>query len=177
MKKDFGSLMLPSLPVEIVNRIFSYMSSPTAMILKQTLYYRHDLPFLLLRQGMMERRVHINKNLEPFNFEVSQDYFKIYSKILLHQHPHCERCISLFYVYTANSVSRRYSRDLNVSVRQHYFSFVNYMKIFCVTLSENEQEVRPNMIQYSYRPWFYPTSCAWLGLICMIVFFIMIGLN
>ena len=37
-------------PVEIINKIYSYIGSPTSTIIKQSLFYNSSFPFFLLRQ-------------------------------------------------------------------------------------------------------------------------------
>lgn len=106
----------PVVPMEIVNKIFMYVSSPTASIIQQSKYYARDLPFLLLRPVILKI---VPKN-KPSYIECIVDYHNdIYSKIAEYQNPLFRRRIFLFYVYT-NYESRDQSNDLGVDIGEYY---------------------------------------------------------
>jgi len=108
--------MIPVVPMEIVNKIFMYVSSPTAFIIQQSKYYARDLPFLLLRPVILKI---VPKN-KPSYVECIVDYHNdIYSKIAEYQDPLFQRRIFLFYVYT-NYKSRNQSNDLGVDIGEYY---------------------------------------------------------
>jgi hypothetical protein len=58
------------LPIEIVNKIFMYVSSPTARLIKESQYYRTIFPFFYLK------RVHYQKEIDLY-FQNNDEWTEI----------------------------------------------------------------------------------------------------
>lgn len=113
------SARVPIMPLEIVNAIFMYVSSPTADLLQKSKYYGRDLPFLLLRPVVL-KVVPLDK---PSYIKCLVDYHnEIYCKIAEYQDPTSRQHIFLFYVYT-NYPSHNQSKDLGVDIGEYYDNY------------------------------------------------------
>lgn len=66
-----------NIPIEIVNMILSYISSPTSLLIKESIYYNE---ICLIR--------YLNYNGDGLNEEVRDDYFAFYNAYL-----QCEFCV------------------------------------------------------------------------------------
>lgn len=66
---------MDGLPIEIVNKIFLYVSSPTSDLMKRSRYYGKTFPFMALRNGDNY------ENPFPFPTAVEMDYRRIYRKV------------------------------------------------------------------------------------------------
>lgn len=60
------------LPIEIIQKIFLYVCSPTANLVKKSRPFQHTFPFMALRQ---------DENIFPFLTKTRMDYLRIYRKI------------------------------------------------------------------------------------------------
>jgi len=111
------------LPMELIGNIFLYMKSRTVEIFKDSIFYRHDLPFLLLSK---RARVPCHYLSTTMSFEkcMAEYVYNIYFKIASNVHPRYNKRIALFYIYRNYDSPRKYSKDLGVNVREPYFDLL-----------------------------------------------------
>lgn len=111
------------LPMEVINKIFLFMKSPTVQIFKESVFYKHDLPFLLLSKRARVPCQYI-ATTKSFEMCMAEYVYDIYFKIASNVHPLCNERISLFYIYRNYDSSHKYSKDLGINVRKPYFDLL-----------------------------------------------------
>lgn len=113
-----------TLPPEIINRIFMYLGSPTAILIRESPYYQKSLPFLLLNVQRY-RRIPRYLSSRQCIADYQQD---IYWTISNHLHPEDWRRIELFYIHSntprTSSSHPRFSEDIGFNFSNFY---TNYM--------------------------------------------------
>ena len=69
-----------NLPSEITNKIFSYMSSPTSHLIKQSYFYNSDYTFALLNITIHDPSFlcKTKKKRSVLNLKTRQDYYEYY---------------------------------------------------------------------------------------------------
>ena len=113
-----------TLPLEIINRIFMYVGSPTAILIRESPYYQKSLPFLSLHVHRY-RRIPRYMSSRQCIADYQQD---IYWTISNHLHPQDWRRIQLFYIHSntprTSSSDIPFSEDIGFNFSNFY---TNYM--------------------------------------------------
>lgn len=127
-------------PIEIVNKIFSYISSPTSLIIKDSIYY-HDI--CLIR--------YLNHN-EDMNEQVRDDYLSYYNTYLQLEYILIDYCIYMnpsFHVDMENLYSYTYRYIFQRGLQQKmYTMWVRFISIY--------EKEKMKMLQ-NYLKW-YPMT-------------------
>lgn len=154
------------IPIEIINKIFMYIESPTNDIIKHSKYYGSSFPFLLLKKLRMS----------PTNKSVSlQDcivhyHHTIYWKVAENEHPLFPGKYKLFHIYNNNNKydnNQRdtYSENMGISMLYYYQLFVS--KYY---YDEYEQYPFPSMTNNITEYDLFYNIIVWISYISVMIF-------
>lgn len=170
------------LPVELVNQILRYNSSPLADNFRKSRFYEHDLPFLLLKHCDFGRFLRCHPDRLSYK-RIFDDYvYQIYYQLANHAlvSSSLRSRIRLFYIYTNDPSARKYSKDLRVNIKYRYFDVLllarelanvsrHYRRPFeCSSRSSQSNSVSPHYI--------LSMIATWILLTCFIVLLIITGI-
>ena len=111
------------LPIEIVNKIFLFVSSPTSELIRESKYYNKSFPILYLDKVV---NCSLDKNI---SFLECRSYYQydVYWKILEHQKTDEPTRYQLFHIFTNYKKEEAFSEDTKVNIEYFYTILVNRM--------------------------------------------------
>ena len=111
-------------PTDLVNKIFLYMQSPTAPLIRRSKFYGAPFPFLYLRKLWYVR--YTRYPIPPSYAECLAYYqYDVYWKIVQWQHPVARGRYRLGHVHTSSPLPEAYSEDIGVDMEGFYTTFMN----------------------------------------------------
>lgn len=134
------------------------------------MYYRHDHPFLLLREVDTLRRQQRQPHQPERTIEPIQEYHRlvflngVYDQVWRNVHPMDNRRMALFFVYDGRFVGcpyHPYSKDLGVNLREQYFTLLVELRQWNVECHDPILYYTDNDIPYytyisTWNPRVYP---------------------
>lgn len=160
------------LPIEIVNKIFTFMCSHTSIIIRHSKFYGKELPFMLLKTvGFRNQYTIASQSLGEFIVYRQQLCFRIVS----HRYPNHPRRIYPFFVHSNDDI-RMTSKDLGVDVREWYLNYLR-RNSYCEYDMMGTETDTLNMFNAYHNRYFCLVGSVflWLSLFLLILVFTLIG--
>lgn len=133
------------LPIEIINHIFVFLSSPTAEILKTSIYYNSGFPFLLLQKKTLDSYYLQKKSRRRcLNF-----YIELYKEILNYEDPYGSGRYKWYHIFSNYETDIIYSDHILFNFQTYYVQWLKLIKHYDERIYRTITKCLPKLIFFS----------------------------